>query len=189
MHYGNIKNCDIANGTGVRVTLFVSGCKNHCKNCFQPQTWDFDYGNEFTEATEEAILNMLSPDYINGLTLLGGEPFEPQNQRALLPFVKRVRERLPNKSIWAFSGFTLEELTEKDSRAHCEVTDELLSLLDVLVDGRFVEELKCITLRFRGSSNQRIINLKETLSKGKIVLWQDAAVEFENGVEVNKNER
>lgn len=189
MHYGNIKNCDIANGPGVRVTLFVSGCTNHCKNCFQPQTWDFNYGDEFTDKTEEKILTILSPDYINGLTLLGGEPFEPQNQRSLLPFVKKVKERFPNKSIWAFSGFTFEELTQKGNHANCEVTDELLSLIDVLVDGRFIEELKCITLRFRGSSNQRIIDLNKTISKGEIILWQDEEVEFKNGVEGNKNER
>ena len=111
MYYGEIKNCDIANGEGVRVTLFVSGCTNHCKNCFQPQTWDFTYGQPFTKETEEQLLSLLAPSYINGLTLLGGEPFEPENQRALVPFLRRVRERYPRKNIWGFSGFTYEELT------------------------------------------------------------------------------
>lgn len=141
MYYGEIKNCDIANGEGVRVTLFVSGCTNRCKNCFQPQTWAFDYGQPFTAETEEALLQMLAPAYINGLTLLGGEPFEPENQRGLLPFLRRVRERLPGKTIWAFTGFTWEQLHTDGSHPRCEVTDELLSLVDVLVDGRFVEEL------------------------------------------------
>lgn len=159
MYYGEIKNCDIANGEGVRVTLFVSGCTNHCKNCFQPQTWDFCYGQPFTTETEDYLLSLLSPVYINGLTLLGGEPFEPENQRALVPFLRRVRQMYPDKTIWGFSGFTYEELTSDGTHPRCEVTDEMLSLLDVLVDGRFVEELKDLTLRFRGSSNQRLIDL------------------------------
>ena len=171
MYYGTIKKFDIANGEGVRVTLFVSGCRNHCKNCFQPQTWDFDYGEPFTENTQEQILEWLEPSYVNGLTLLGGEPFEPENQRALVPFLRRVRERYPQKTIWSFSGFTLEELKDENCRGRCEVTDEMLSLLDVLVDGRFVEELKNISLRFRGSSNQRLIDMNETRRQGKIVLW------------------
>ena len=159
MYYGEIKNCDIANGEGVRVTLFVSGCTNHCKNCFQPQTWDFTYGQPFTKETEEQLLSLLAPSYINGLTLLGGEPFEPENQRALVPFLRRVRERYPRKNIWGFSG--------------CEATDEMLSLLDVLVDGRFVEELKDTSLRFRGSSNQRLINLNATRQTGRLCLLPD----------------
>ncbi len=173
MYYGEIKNCDIANGEGVRVTLFVSGCTNHCKNCFQPQTWAFDYGRPFTVETEEALLQMLTPAYINGLTLLGGEPFEPENQRALLPFLRLVRERLPNKTVWAFTGFTWEELHTDGSYPRCEVTDELLSLIDVLVDGRFEEELHDISLRFRGSSNQRVIDVPRTLASGGITLWED----------------
>ena len=173
MYYGEIKNCDIANGEGVRVTLFVSGCTNHCKNCFQPQTWAFDYGRPFTVETEEALLQMLAPAYINGLTLLGGEPFEPENQRALLPFLRLVRERLPNKTVWAFTGFTWEELHTDGSYPRCEVTDELLSLIDVLVDGRFEEELHDISLRFRGSSNQRVIDVPHTLASGGITLWED----------------
>ena len=171
MHYGEIKNCDIANGEGVRVSLFVSGCTNHCENCFQPQTWDFCYGKPFTAETEEYVLNLLAPGYINGLTLLGGEPFEPENQRALLPFVRRVRERFPNKTVWAFSGFTYEQMLTEGSYVRCEATDELLSQLDVLVDGRFVQALYDISLRFRGSSNQRIIDMPATRERGEIVLW------------------
>ena len=173
MHYGEIKNCDIANGEGVRVTLFVSGCTNHCKNCFQPQTWDFEFGQPFTAETEEQLLAMLRPDYINGLTVLGGEPFEPSNQRALLPFLRRVRETYPEKNIWCFSGFTYEELKTEGSHPRCEVTDEMLDQLDVLVDGRFVEELKDISLRFRGSSNQRLIDMKKSREAGELVLLPD----------------
>lgn len=168
MNYGEIKKCDIANGLGIRVSLFVSGCEHHCKNCFNYMTWDYNYGKPFTKETEEEIIEALKPSYINGLTLIGGEPFEPQNQRDLLPFVKRVRELLPEKSIWCYTGFVLETELLGDSRARCEVTDELLSNIDVLVDGRFVEELKNITLKFRGSSNQRVIDIKKTLQTGKV---------------------
>lgn len=172
MHYGEIKNYDIANGEGVRVTLFVSGCTNHCENCFQPQTWDFEYGQPFTKETEDRIIKMLEPSYINGLTLLGGEPFEPKNQRVLVPFLRRVREAYPNKTVWAFSGFRLDdELLKEGSYPRCESTDEMLSLIDVLVDGRYVERLYDISLRFRGSSNQRLIDMNETRKTGKIVLW------------------
>ena len=170
MHYSTIKDCDIANGIGVRITLFVSGCTNHCKNCFQPQTWDFDFGEPFTEETEEKLLEMLKPDYINGLTLLGGEPMEPQNQRALVPFLKRVREVYPNKNIWCFTGFTYEILKTDGSHPRCEVTDEMLSLIDVLVDGRYVDELKDLTLQFRGSSNQRLIDMVKTRENGEVTL-------------------
>ncbi|MGN0463903.1 MAG: anaerobic ribonucleoside-triphosphate reductase activating protein [Acutalibacteraceae bacterium] len=169
MHYGEIKNCDIANGTGVRVSLFVSGCTNRCKNCFQPQTWDFNYGEEFTSETQEKIIEMLGKSYINGLTVLGGEPFEPENQRALLPFIKEVRKRLPEKTVWIYSGFTFEELTTDGSHPHCEVTNELLGLIDILVDGRFVEEEKDISLKFRGSRNQRILDAAKSLRTGKAV--------------------
>ena len=172
MNYGEIKNCDIANGPGVRVTLFVSGCTNHCPGCFQKQTWDFNFGHPFTEQTQQQVLEMLALDYISGLTLLGGEPFEPQNQRALLPFLRRVRKELPEKTIWAFSGFTWEELNTPGSHPCCEVTPELLTLLDVLVDGRFVQALYDISLRFRGSSNQRIIDVPKTLESGNLTLWQ-----------------
>ncbi len=173
MNYSVIKNCDIANGIGVRVTLFVSGCTNHCEHCFQPETWDFDYGQPFTEQTQQELIRMLEPGFIHGLTLLGGEPFEPENQRALLPFVRRVREELPQKTVWAFSGFTLEELRREGSHPRCEVTDELLALVDVLVDGRFQEELKDISLRFRGSSNQRLIDMKKTRETGTVTLWDE----------------
>ena len=169
MFYGEIKDCDIANGEGVRVTLFVSGCRNRCKGCFQPQTWDFCYGQEFTEETENEIINMLSKSYIKGLTLLGGEPFEPENQRDLVGFVKKVKKIYPKKNIWAFSGYTLEELLTDCTHPRCEVTDEMLSNIDVLVDGRFIESQKDITLKFRGSKNQRVLNLPESLKKGMAV--------------------
>ncbi len=167
MYYGEIKNCDIANGEGVRISLFVSGCTNRCKNCFQSQTWDFCYGEPFDEDAKNRILSLLSPEYISGLTVLGGEPFEPQNQRSLLPFIKRVREAYPNKNIWAYSGFTYEEMLTPGAHPNCEATEELLSLLDVLVDGRYVDELKDISLRFRGSRNQRVIDLAATRKSGK----------------------
>ena len=173
MYYGEIKDCDIANGEGVRVSLFVSGCTNHCEHCFQPQTWDFEYGQPFTEETEAHILSLLAPSYVNGLSLLGGEPFEPKNQRVLLPFLRRVKAAYPEKTIWAFSGFTYEELQAEESYARCEATDGILSLLDVLVDGRFVEALHDISLRFRGSSNQRLIDLNATRETGRIVLLPD----------------
>ena len=166
MYYGSIKPCDIANGTGVRVTLFVSGCTHRCKGCFQPQTWDFRYGQPFTAETEEALLEALDRPYISGLTLLGGEPFEPDNQRALLPFLHRLRQQLPDKTVWAFSGYTWEELTGQ-SRARCEATGALLSLVDVLVDGEFVEALRDISLRFRGSSNQRLLDVPASLAAGR----------------------
>ncbi len=176
MYYGEIKKTDIANGIGVRVSLFVSGCTRHCKNCFNAETWDFCYGQPFTEQTEEAILEWMRPGYIDGLTVLGGEPFEPANQRALLPFLKRVRQTFPQKSIWCFTGNTLEsDLLREGGRARCEVTDELLRQVDVLVDGAFVEALKDITLRFRGSSNQRILDVPRTLERGEAVLWDEKA--------------
>ena len=173
MNYAEIKNCDIANGIGVRVSLFVSGCTNRCEGCFQPQTWDFNFGEPFTAETEEKLLGMLRPDYIDGLTLLGGEPFEPANQRGLIGFVRKVKSQFPQKTIWAFSGFTLEELKTDGSRCRTELTDELLSYIDVLVDGRFEQSLKNLSLRFRGSSNQRLIDLKQTLSQGKLILWDN----------------
>lgn len=173
MYYGEIKNCDIANGPGVRVSLFVSGCTNHCEHCFQPQTWDFHYGDLFTVEIENKILDMLAPTYIQGLTLLGGEPFEPENQRALVAFVRRVRTAYPHKNIWFFSGYTWEELHREGAHPRCEVTDELLSMADVLVDGRYVEAKKNMMLRFRGSENQRLIDVKETLASCEIVLWDN----------------
>ena len=155
------------------MTLFVSGCTNRCPHCFQPETWAFDYGQPFTEETEEQLLRMLTPSYISGLTLLGGEPFEPANQRALLPFLLRMRQALPGKNVWAYTGRTYEELLTDGCSHRCEVTDELLSLVDVLVDGRFVQELKDISLRFRGSSNQRLIDLNATRELGEVVLLPD----------------
>ena len=170
MNYGIIKKNDIANGEGVRVSLFVSGCTHHCRNCFNEEAWDFSYGNPFTPETEEEILDALSPDYINGLTLLGGEPFEPENQRALLPFLKRVRERFPEKDIWCYTGYLMDKELLEESRARCEVTDRMLGMIDVLVDGRFVEGLKDISLPFRGSSNQRIIDVRASLENSGIVM-------------------
>lgn len=172
MYYGNIKNTDIANGEGVRVTLFVSGCNHHCKNCFNPETWSFTYGKPFTEDTQEQLIKLLQPNYINGLTLLGGEPFEKPNQEALLPFVKRVREVYGNtKNIWSYTGFVFDKDLIKGGRAYTEHTNELLKNIDVLVDGPFIESLKNISLKFRGSSNQRVIDLKNTLKTGKIALY------------------
>ena len=177
MYYGEIKNCDIANGEGVRVSLFVSGCTHHCKDCFNPQTWSFTYGRPYTEKTEAELLHLLAPHYIDGITLLGGEPMEPDNQRALLPLLRKIREQYPNKSIWCFTGYTLDDDlwhpdgSSPESRAFCEVTDEMLSLIDVLIDGEFVAELKNISLRFRGSENQRIIDMEKTRAAGEVVLW------------------
>ena len=171
MNYGAIKKFEIADGPGVRVSLFVSGCTHHCRECFQPETWNFDYGQLLTGETEQELFEALDREYICGLTLLGGEPFEPQNQRVLVPFLRRVKERFPEKSIWCYTGYTLETDLLSPSRARCEVTDEMLSMLDVLVDGEFVLEKKNIRLRFRGSENQRLIDLKETLATGNTVLW------------------
>ena len=171
MYYGNIKRYDIADGEGVRVTLFVSGCTNCCKGCFQPETWDFHYGNEYTGKTEQELIDALSDSNISGLTLLGGEPFEPENQRELVKLLRRVRNELPDKTIWSYTGFVYEKDLVPRGRKHCEVTDEMISMLDVLVDGPFMEELKDIRLVFRGSANQRVLNMKETLKQGKPVLY------------------
>ena len=170
MYYGNIKKLDIANGDGVRVSLFVSGCRNRCEGCFQPETWNFEYGQPFTQETEETILKALEPSYVNGLTLLGGEPFEPENQRELVQLLRRVRSAYPDKNVWCYSGYTLEQ-SMGESHPHCEASEEMLSMIDVLVDGRFTIALKDISLRFRGSSNQRIIDLKASRERGEIVLW------------------
>ena len=173
MHYGEIKKRDIANGWGVRVSLFVSGCRNACPHCFNRDTWDFKFGSPFTEATVEEIMEALAPDYINGLTLLGGEPMEPENQEELLKLTARVKEQFPHKDIWCFTGFTLEELQSKNCRANTEFLAPLLSNIDILVDGRYVEELKNISLQFRGSENQRVIDLNATREQGKITIWKD----------------
>ena len=169
MYFGNIKKNDIANGKGVRVTLFVSGCTNHCKNCFQPETWNFDYGKPYTKETEDEVIDALKPSHISGLTLLGGEPFEPENQRELVKLLRRVRDELPEKNIWSFTGFVLDQDLLYGGRKHCEVTDEMLSLLDVLVDGPFKEEEKDITLAFRGSRNQRLIDMKKSLKEQEVI--------------------
>ena len=169
MNYAGIKYCDIANGIGCRTVLFVSGCRNHCKNCFQPQTWAFDYGNPFDRTIQDQILDSLEPDYVRGLTVLGGEPFEPENQAALLPFLKEVRTRFPSKDIWVFTGYVMDRDLAEGGRKHTGDTDAILSLIDILVDGPFVEEEKDITLRFRGSRNQRIIDVPESIRQGHIV--------------------
>jgi len=172
MYYGELKKCDIANGIGVRVTLFVSGCTNRCPGCFQPQTWDFRYGKPFTDETKEEIFAELDKSYVDGLTLLGGEPFEPENQRTLLPLLREVRQKYPGKTVWCFTGFRLDdELLCQGSYPRCEATDDMLACIDVLVDGRFREELKDISLQFRGSRNQRIIDMNQTRRTGVITLW------------------
>ena len=172
MHYGQIKPCDIADGPGVRVTLFVSGCTNRCPGCFQPQTWDFAYGQPYTEETEAELMRLLSPVYIAGLTLLGGEPMEPENQRALLPLLRRVKERYPEKTVWCYTGFTWEGLHREGAHCRCEVTEELLSLVDVLVDGPFLQEKRNLMLKFRGSENQRLLDLRKTRQSGQLTLWE-----------------
>ena len=174
MNYATIKWADVANGPGVRVSLFVSGCTHRCPGCFNQEAWDFGYGHPFTRGEEDRILAALAPAHIKGLSLLGGEPFEPANQRALLPLLRRVRAQLPGKTVWCYSGYTLDGELWQPSRARCEVTDELLSLLDVLVDGEFVETKKDLSLRFRGSSNQRILDVPRSLAAGQPVLWDGA---------------
>ena len=174
MHYGSIKLLDVANGPGIRVSLFVSGCRNHCKGCFQKETWDFLYGKEYTKATEDEIIASLSYPHIKGLTILGGEPFEPENQVALLPLIERVRRELKDKTIWIFSGYRLDdEILKEGVHPNTPISKRIISLIDVLVDGRFIEEKKNISLVFRGSENQRIIDVKKTLNEGKIVLWDE----------------
>ena len=172
MHYAAIKTHDIANGPGVRVSLFVSGCTHHCRACFNPETWDFRYGQIWTPDAEQQVLDALAPSWIRGLSLLGGEPFEPQNQPAVLALCRRVRAELPEKTIWCYSGYTLEQDLLPPGRACCESTAPLLALLDILVDGEFVAAEKDLTLRFRGSRNQRIIDMPQSLRTGSIVLWQ-----------------
>jgi len=160
MNYADIKSFDIANGDGIRVSLFVSGCTHHCKGCFNQVAWDFSYGEVYTKAVEDKIIKMIEPMYIAGLSLLGGEPFEPVNQRALLPLVRRVRN-MTGKNIWAYTGYTYEKDLLGAGRAYCEVTDEILDSLDMLIDGEFVEDLKDISLHFRGSSNQRLLDMRK----------------------------
>ena len=173
MNYATIKNCDIANGPGVRISLFVSGCTHRCKGCFNEVAWDFNYGQPFTQETVEMILEMMAPSYIKGITLLGGEPFEPKNQPALLELVKRIRQKYPDKSIWAFSGYLYEKDILAGRLGDPAITRAFLEHIDVLVDGPFVESLKDLSLRFRGSSNQRLIDVKRSLAQGQTVLWED----------------
>lgn len=170
MNYATIKNCDIANGPGVRVSLFVSGCTHRCPGCFNEVAWDFDYGAPFTSEVMESILDMLRPSYIRGLTLLGGEPFEPQNQGAVVELLRRIKKEMPEKSIWAFSGYLFDRDILSGRLGDCS---EYLSYLDVLVDGPFVESKKNLSLRFRGSENQRLINVPASLATGEIVIWED----------------
>ena len=173
MNYATIKNCDIANGPGVRISLFVSGCTHRCKGCFNEVAWDFDYGQPFTQETAEESLNMLAPPHIAGITLLGGEPFEPQNQPALLDLLRQIKAKMPEKSIWAFSGYLFEKDILAGRLGQKEITQEFVSYLDVLVDGPFILEKKDLMLRFRGSSNQRLIDVKASLQSGTTVLWND----------------
>ena len=173
MNYATIKNCDIANGPGVRVSLFVSGCTHRCPGCFNEIAWDFDYGEPFTQDTVDSILAMLKPDYIRGLTLLGGEPFEPQNQGPILELLRQVKATYPAKTIWAFSGYLFDRDILSGRLGDWEITREYLQYLDVLVDGPFVEAKKNLSLRFRGSENQRLIDVPASLAAGEIILWQD----------------
>ncbi|MEE1078323.1 MAG: anaerobic ribonucleoside-triphosphate reductase activating protein [Agathobacter sp.] len=168
MNYSGVKYCDIANGLGCRTVLFVSGCRNACKGCFQPETWAFDYGESFDEKIENQILDSLEPAYVKGLTLLGGDPFEEENQRGLISFMRKVKERYPQKDVWAYTGYLLDEDLVAGGRKYTEVTDELLSMIDVLVDGPFVEEKKNLMLKFKGSENQRVIDMNKTRESGKI---------------------
>ena len=166
MNFSGIKNYDVANGEGVRLTLFVSGCRNRCKGCFQPETWDFNYGYEFSPSIQQEIIDMLGSSYIDGLTILGGEPFEPENEAALLPFIQRVRETYPNKTIWMYSGYLFSQINWLPTGR------EILKLIDVLVDGRFEQSLASPDLKFKGSSNQRIIDVHKTLKREKIVIYE-----------------
>lgn len=168
MYYSAIKYTDIANGLGVRTVLFVSGCRNRCKGCFQPDTWNFCNGQVFDKRAEEAIIESLQPAYIKGLTLLGGDPFEPENQAGLIVFVRRVKKECPDKDIWAYTGYLLDKDLVSGGRLHTEVTDELLSYIDVLVDGPFIEEKKSLSLKFKGSSNQRVIDMEIYRNEGII---------------------
>lgn len=170
MNYAKIRHADIANGEGVRVSLFVSGCRNHCKNCFNRETWNFDYGAPFTEETAKEIVDALSPDYIQGLTILGGEPLEPENQPAVLSLIQRVRREFPQKDIWLYTGFEFEEVIGQKLSRIC--APQIACSVDVLVDGRFDDNLRNISLKYRGSSNQRIIDIPKTVRSGQIALWK-----------------
>ena len=170
MYYSLIRNCDASNGTGVRVSLFVSGCRHHCKNCFNEETWDFYFGKEFTQDTLNQIIRFLKPNYISGLTLLGGDPLEPENQKTVLSIVKEVKSQYPSKDIWCYTGYTFETDVMHRMRIKYQETYEILKYIDVLVDGEFKEELKNPLLKFRGSSNQRLIDVKKSLENGNTVI-------------------
>ncbi len=171
MKFGQVYYNDVANGVGCRTALFVSGCTHHCKGCFNEVTWDFNYGEDYTKEVEDEIIESLKPGYIDGLTILGGEPMEIVNQKEIRPLLKRIKKEVPKATIWIYSGYTWEELTDKNNkRCHGEDTEAILGMLDVLVDGEFIEEQKNLMLRFRGSSNQRVIDVPATLEAGKIVL-------------------
>ena len=176
MNYAKIKWTDISNGPGVRVSLYVSGCRNHCKGCFNPETWAFSYGEPFTREVEDAIIEGMKPDYIKGFTLVGGDPFEPENQKALAPFLKRLRAAYPDKSFWCFTGYDFEKDLLTGKLGDIQLVTDMLSCLDVLVDGRFVEELKDIKLKFKGSSNQRTILVQPSLRTDEVVLWDEESV-------------
>ena len=170
MNYGQVFYADTANGIGARISLFVSGCTHHCPGCFNEETWDFNFGDPFTRAVEDDIIEHLRPSYIDGLSLLGGEPMEAQNQRALLPFLERLKQEVPHATVWIYSGYTFEELLdETNSRCHTEATRRILELADILVDGKFILAEKDVKLRFRGSRNQRILELKESLKENRPV--------------------
>ncbi len=172
MRYGTVKKADIANGLGVRVSLFVSGCRHHCKGCFQPETWDFNYGEEYTDAVKEDILSEFERPYYRGLTVLGGEPMEPENQPYVLELLREFKKRFPDKDVWIYSGYTFEDDILAGKLGDKAITDELISYVDVLVDGEFVQAEKDITLKFRGSRNQRLIDVKKSLKEGKTVLLE-----------------
>lgn len=171
MYYADIKKADVANGLGVRVSVFVSGCTHHCKNCFNEEAWDFHYGNEFTQKEIDKVIELMDHSYVAGLSLLGGEPFEHINQQGLLPLIKIVKEKFPDKNIWCYSGYTFENDIIDRMCKEWKETPEFLSYIDVLVDGKFEEDKKDLSLRFRGSSNQRIIDVKKSLKENKTVLF------------------
>lgn len=171
MNYADIKRIDVANGPGVRVSLFVSGCTHHCKGCFNAETWDFNYGNIFTNHEINKIMDYLEPSYIQGLSILGGEPFEYSNQQGLLPLMRRLKERYPDKNVWCYTGYDFDKDIRDDMMQKWPETRELIDYIDIIVDGKFIEEQKDLSLRFRGSANQRIIDVKKSLETNEIVLW------------------
>lgn len=175
MNYAAIKTHDVANGPGVRVSLFVSGCTHHCKGCFNPETWDFAYGSPYTAQTEQQVLDACAPDYIRGLSLLGGEPMEPENQKALLPLLRQFKARFPYKSVWCYSGYDFERDMLSGQLGDWKTTKEVLSYIDVLVDGEFHLAEKDLTLRFRGSSNQRVIDVPKSLKYDQVLLWDGSS--------------